>query len=135
VIKVVDTIAKKFYEGLAKGEIAGIQCKSCGKWTFPPISACRECGSRDVEWKSISGEGTVYFYSTSILPPKKFQKYSPYAYGVVELKEGPSFLTMIEGLDASTPEKIKEGNEKLPLKVKAEVAEKAGMNIVLFRVV
>jgi len=41
---------------------------------------------------------------------------------------------MVEGLDASTPEKIAEGNKKLPLKVKAKVAEKAGMNVVLFGV-
>jgi len=130
----VDTIAKNFYDGLAKGQIMGIQCKKCKKWTFPPISACRECGSRDVEWKKISGEGIVHFYSTSILPPKKFQQYSPYAYGLVVLKEGPTFCTMVEGLDASTPEKIKEGNKKLPLKVKAKIAEKAGMNVVLFKV-
>jgi len=131
----VETIVKRFYDSLAKGQIEGIKCKTCGKWTFPPISACRECGSRKIEWKKISGDGTVYFYSTSILPPKKFQKYSPYAYGVVELKEGPAFFTMVEGLDASTPDKIKAGNKKLPLKVKAKVTEKAGMNIVVFEVV
>jgi uncharacterized OB-fold protein len=131
----VETIAKKFYDGLAKGQIMGAKCKSCGKWTFPPVSACRECGSRKIEWKRISGDGTVHFYSTSILPPKKFQQYSPYAYGVVELKEGPAFFTMVEGLDASTPEKIRAGNEKLPLKVKAKVDKKAGMDVVLFKVV
>lgn len=131
----VEMIAKKFYDGLAKGNIFGMKCKECSKWTFPPVSACRECGSRNVEWQKISGDGTVYFYSTSILPPKKFQQYSPYAYGDVILKEGPAFFTMVEGLDASTPEKIKEGNQKLPLKVKAKVAKKAGMNIVLFKVV
>lgn len=131
----VETIAKKFYESLAKGIIWGIHCKECGKWTFPPISACRECGSRKIEWKRISGKGTAYFYSTSLLPPKKFQQYSPYAYGLVELDEGPTFFTMIEGLDASTPEKIKAGNEKLPLKVRAKIAKKAGMNVVLFKAV
>jgi len=130
----VETIANKFYGSLADGTILGAECKECGKWTFPPVTACRECGSRKIELKEISGEGTVYFYSTSILPPKKFAEYSPYAYGLVELKEGPYFLTMVEGLDASTPEKIAEGNKKLPLKVKAKVAEKAGMNVVLFGV-
>ena len=131
----VEKIAKRFYDGLAKGQIEGIKCKTCGKWTFPPVSACRECGSRKIEWKKISRDGTIYFYSTSILPPKKFQQYSPYAYGLVELKEGPTFFTMIEGLDASTPEKIRAGNEKLPLKVKAKVGKKAGMDIVLFKVI
>ena len=130
----VKTVAKKFYDALKENKIYGIKCKDCGKWTFPPLTACRECGSRNIQWKQISGEGTVHYYSTSILPPKKFEKYSPYAYGDVVLKEGPAFFTMIEGLDASTPEKIKEGNEKLPMKVKAKVAKKAGMDVVLFKV-
>lgn len=131
----VEKIAEMFYNGLAKGKIYGALCKDCGKWTFPPVTACRECGSKKIEYKTISGDGTVYFYSTSILPPKKFAQYSPYAYGLVELKEGPTFMTMVEGLDASTPEKIAEGNKKLPLKVKAKVSKKAGMNVVVFRVV
>ncbi len=131
----VETVAKNFYGGLADGKITGTHCSKCGKWSFPPITACRECGSRKVKNKKISGEGTVHYYSTSILPPKKFEKYSPYAYGLVELKEGPTFMTMVEGLDASTPEKIREGNEKLPLKVKAKVGKKAGMDVVLFKVV
>ena len=131
----VDTVAKKFYDGLAKGKIFGVRCKKCKKWSFPPVTACKECGSREVEWKQISGEGEVYFYSTSILPPKKFQKYSPYAYGDVVLKEGPAFFCMIEGLKASSPEAIQKGNEKLPLKVKAKIVKKAGMNVVVFEVV
>ncbi|MBW3015640.1 OB-fold domain-containing protein [Candidatus Woesearchaeota archaeon] len=131
----VETVAKRFYEALAKGKIYGVKCKTCGKWSFPPVTACRECGSRKVEWKTISGYGTVHYYSTSLLPPKKFAQYSPYAYGDVVLKEGPTFFAMVEGLDASTPEKIKAGNEKLPMKVKAKVAKKAGMNVVVFKVV
>ena len=120
----VEKVAKMFYDGLAKGKILGAKCNACGKWTFPPVTACRECGSQKISYKQISGDGTVYFYSTSMLPPKKFTKYSPYAYGLVELKEGPAFFTMVEGLDASTPDKIAEGNKKLPLKVKAKVSKR-----------
>jgi len=131
----VEKVAEMFYGGLAKGKILGAKCKECRKWTFPPVTACRECGSRKIEYKQVSGEGTVHFYSTSILPPKKFAQYSPYAYGLVELKEGPTFLTMVEGLDASTPDKIAAGNKSLPLKVKAKVSKKAGMDVVVFRLV
>ncbi len=131
----VERITKRFYDGLAKGKIIGARCRECKKWTFPPVTACRECGSRKIEYRKVSGEGTVYFYSTSMLPPKKFARYSPYAYGLVVLKEGPSFMTMIEGLDASTPATIEQGNRKLPAKVRAKVAKKAGMNVVVFRIV
>jgi uncharacterized protein len=131
----VEKVAEMFYGGLAKGRILGSRCKECGKWTFPPLTACKECGSRKIEYKEVSGEGTVYYYSTSILPPKKFAPYSPYAYGLIELKEGPTFMTMVEGLDASTPEKIEAGNKTLPRKVKAKVAKKAGMDVVVFAIV
>ena len=127
----VEKVAKMFYSNLAKGRILGAYCKECGAWTFPPVTACRECGSRKIVYKKISGNGWVHYYSTSILPPKKFAKYSPYAYGLVELDEGPVFFTMIEGLDASTPEKIKEGNEGLPVRVKAKIGKKAGINVCL----
>lgn len=131
----VEKVALMFYKGLAKGRIYGAHCSDCGKWTFPPVTACRECGSRSIKYRSVSGNGKVHYYSTSILPPKKFAKYSPYAYGLVELDEGPAFFTMVEGLDASSPDKIREGNRMLPLKVKAKVAKKAGMDVVLFKVV
>jgi len=130
-----DRVAKKFYDSLAEKKIYGVKCGDCSAWTFPPKSACQQCGSQNISWQQISGEGMVHYYSTSILPPAKFAEYAPYAYGNVILKEGPAFFTMIEGLDASTPEKIREGNEKLPLPVKAKIAKKAGMNIVLFKVV
>lgn len=131
----VEKVAELFYKSLAKGKFYGAKCNDCGKWTFPPVSACRECGCRNIQYKPVSGNGTVYYYSTSVLPPKKFAKYSPYAYGLVVLDEGPTFFTMVEGLDASTPAKIAEGNKSLPKKVKAVVREKAGMKVVVFRVV
>ncbi len=131
----VERVAKKFYDNVKKGKFYGIKCKDCKKWSFPAITACRECGSRNITWRQISGDGEVYFYSTSILPPKKFAKYSPYAYGEVILKEGPSFFTMIQGLSAKSPEAIKKGNEKLPLKAKAIKMKKAGMDIVGFKIV
>lgn len=131
----MERMVDKFYKSLAKGKIYGVKCKKCKHFIFPPKAACEECGAHKVEWKKISGNGTLLFFSSGNLPPKKFAKYHPYAYGAVELKEGPVFFTQIEGLNVKNVEAIEKQNEKMPMKVKAKVKKLAGMNIVVFKVV
>lgn len=124
--------AKTFYDGLAKGKIIGIKCSKCGKYTFPPLPACRECRSRNIKFVEMSGEGKLFYYSKTMLPALKFAKEPPAAYGLVQLREGPVFFTKINNANISSNEKIKEGNEKLPLSVKAKITKAVGMNIVTF---
>jgi uncharacterized OB-fold protein len=131
----MERMIDKFYKSLAKGKIYGVKCKKCGHFIFPPKAGCEKCGAHKMEWKTISGDATLYFFSSGNLPPLKFAKYHPYAYGVVELKEGPAFLTQIEGVDVKSVEAIEKQNKKMPMKVKAKVKKMAGMNIVVFKVV
>ncbi len=131
----MESMITRFYKELAKGKIYGVRCKKCNHFIFPPKAGCEKCGAHSVEWKPISGEGTLHYFSSGNLPPLKFAKYHPYAYGVVELKEGPCFFTQIEGLDVKSIEAIKAQNEKMPMKVKAKIKKMAGMNIVIFKVV
>jgi uncharacterized OB-fold protein len=128
----VEPIVKKFYEHLDEGKIMGLKCKECGSHLFPPVAACRSCSSRDLEWTEMSGEGELLFYSSSTLPAVRFVDYAPYAYGLVKLKEGPVFLTMISGVEAEDTAKMEELFRKLPLPVRAKVEEIAGANIVTF---
>ncbi len=123
----------KFYKSLPKGKMYGVRCRKCGHFIFPPKAGCEACGAHRMEWKTISGEGKLLFFSSGNLPPLKFAKYHPYAYGVIRLKEGPYFFTQIEGVDVSNVQAIEALNKKLPLPVKAKVKKMAGMNIVVFR--
>lgn len=128
-----ESMIARFYKSLAKGKIYGVRCRKCGHFSFPPKAGCEACGAHSMEWKAISGEGKLLFFSSGNLPPMKFAKYHPYAYGVIELKEGPCFFTQIEGLDVSSVEAIERQNAALPMRVKAKVKKMAGMNIVVFR--
>lgn len=130
-----ESIITKFYKSLAKGQIYGMVCKKCKHLMFPPKAACEKCGQHKMAWKKISGDGKLLFYSSGNLPPPKFAKYHPYAYGGVELKEGPVFYTQIENAPVSSVEAIQKANEKMPMKVKAKIKKMAGMNIVVFRLV
>jgi len=128
-----ESIITKFYQSLAKGKIYGMRCRKCGYIAFPPKLGCAKCGQHQMEWKEMSGDGKLLFFSSGNLPPMKFAKYHPYAYGGIELKEGPVFYTLIEGLDVSSPEAIEKQNMKMPMKVKAKVKKMADMNIVVFK--
>lgn len=129
----MEPIAKKWYDNLAGGRIMGARCKDCGAYTFPPITVCRECRSRNLEWMEISGKGEVIMFSSTILPAKPFAEFAPIPYGIVKLEEGPCFFTKIEGVDCKTAEAIQKENEKLPAPVKAEIVDVKGTNIVVFR--
>lgn len=131
----MERMIDKFYKSLGKGKIYGVVCKKCKHFTFPPKAGCEKCSAHSMSWKQISGNGELLFYSSGNLPPLKFAKYHPYAYGAVELKEGPVFFTMIEGVPVSSVEAIEKQNKKMPMKVKAKVKKMAGMNIVVFKVV
>ena len=72
-----ESMIKKFYDSLAKGKIYGVKCKKCKHFIFPPKAACEACGAHNVEWKEISGEGQLHFFSSGNLPPLKFAKYHP----------------------------------------------------------
>ena len=130
----MEPIITKFYDYLKQGKLMGLKCKKCKGVTFPPKASCIHCGSRDLEWVEISGEGRVLLMSTSALPAKRFAEYAPYVYGLVELKEGSYMCTLIEGVEPK-PEALREGFERCPMRVKAEIKEMAGLPIVVFRIV
>jgi hypothetical protein len=128
----VERTAQKFYDGLEEGIIWGTHCNDCEEYSFPPFTACRNCGSRDIEFSEMSGHGTLEYYSSTMLPSYRFRNEDRMAYGMVRLEEGPYFFTKIEGVDFSSPEAIEEGNKALPADVVGKPEEVAGATILVF---
>lgn len=128
----VERTAKKFYDGLEEGIIWGARCNDCGKHSFPPFTACRNCGSRDIEFTEMSGRGTLKYFSSTMLPSYRFRNEGRMAYGMVQLEEGPYFFSKIEGVDTSSPDAIAEANRTLPAEVVGKPAEVAGSTILVF---
>ncbi len=128
----VKTIAKNWYDNLNQGKITGQKCNNCGTVNFPPITACKNCRSRDLAEIEMSGEGELIMFSSTMLPAAKFSDEPKSAYGLVKLKEGPVFLTKVEGFDFSDNQAIKKENAGLPAKVKAKISKAVDTNIVIF---
>jgi uncharacterized OB-fold protein len=107
---------QEFWDGAARGELRIQRCRSCTRAYFYPRPFCPHCSSRDVEWFTASGRGTLHTYVISHRPAYGFDDYVPYVIGIVELEEGPRMMTNIVGVEPE-PERLPVG---LPVEVSFE---------------
>jgi uncharacterized OB-fold protein len=103
----------EFWEGARRGELRIQRCRACGKAYFFPRPFCPHCSSKDVEWFTASGKGTLYSYVISHRPAPGFQDWTPYVIAVVQLDEGPRMMTNIVGVEPKP--------ENLPIDMPVEV--------------
>lgn len=82
-----------FWEALSEDSFLVHQCEGCTSSFFPPSPVCPHCGSRDVDWYEVSGRGNLYSFTQQHTTPPGFE--GPLVIGLVELEEGPRFLTPI----------------------------------------
>lgn len=119
---------KEFWEGTKRGELRIQRCRACGKAYFYPRPFCPHCSSRDVEWFTASGRGTLYSYVINHRPARGFEDMAPYVIAVVELEEGPRMMTNIVGVEAKP--------ENLPIDMPVQVTfeqESDDITLPLFR--
>ena len=92
----VEEETREYWEAAKQGRLLVKHCKTCGKLHHYPRPFCPFCWSEDVEWREVSGRGTVYTYSIvyrNDLEP--FSEWGAYVPAVVELEEGPRLMTTI----------------------------------------
>lgn len=79
----------KYWEKTKENELALPYCNKCDEFFFYPRNRCPKCMSKDTEFRTVSGEGTLISYTTIYHPPKdEFKKITPYINTLVRLKEG-----------------------------------------------
>ncbi len=122
---------KKWYDYLAEGKVMGLRCNRCGSYEFPPVPVCNSCSGTNLSWVEMSGEGTLVTFAVNPTPDPPFVDFAPFLYGAVILKEGPTFHSMILGVD---PEDTVGLYQRLPLPVQAETQDRGDHSFVVFRV-
>jgi uncharacterized OB-fold protein len=85
-----------FWNGLKEGVVKLQKCSDCGAWVFYPRSRCSGCLSDSLEWREVSGNGTLYTYTIARQPTSPhFADEVPQLLAVVELEEGVRLTTTL----------------------------------------
>lgn len=100
-LPVADPDSRPFWEGCRRRELLLQRCADCGRFRFPPSSACPGCGSRQQTWVEASGKGRVYSWVVVVrpVPREVFADDVPYVVALVELDEGVRLPTNLVGCD------------------------------------
>ncbi|PKO13220.1 MAG: hypothetical protein CVU39_20190 [Chloroflexi bacterium HGW-Chloroflexi-10] len=130
-----ESIVKQYYDALGKEKLLGKKCNKCSAITFPPTTACLECGSPDQDWYELSGKGQLLFISHGMAPPPnpRFAEIAPYAYGHIQLEEGVFVQAIITGVSID-PDTLRGYYERGPVAVSPDILEVAGLNVLAFKV-
>ena len=89
-------ISAPFWQALKENQVKIQQCNSCQGWIFFPRNHCSHCLAHDLEWKQVSGEGTLYSFTLTRIPTMpEFSDEMPQALAVVELAEGVRINTTL----------------------------------------
>jgi hypothetical protein len=105
--------AAPFWQALRAGRIDLPRCRACGGWVFYPRSFCPRCSSRELDWKTVDGQGRVYTFTVVHKPTHPwFASSAPYVYALVELEVGVRLPTIVV---ECRPEDVRVGSAVAPV--------------------
>jgi len=90
-----------FWEGCAADELRLPRCTACGELAWPVVDACRHCGSEGFAWERLSGTATLVSWCSFVKDYYGGMMPVPFDTIVVELAEGPLFLSNPRGFAAA----------------------------------
>lgn len=53
----------RYFDALVEGKLELPRCSGCGRWHWPAVWRCGECGSEDQVWHELALDGTVFTYA------------------------------------------------------------------------
>ena len=81
-----------------KYNLQGTKCTNCSELFFPPRNFCPACRRKGkIETFQFSGEGTIESFTIIRVAPAGFEAMTPYAVGIINLKEGAAISGQIVG--------------------------------------
>jgi uncharacterized OB-fold protein len=79
------TIKEQLIENAKQGKVLTHKCTSCGLLHLSTVYFCQKCGSKGFEDTILDGTGSVATYTIITVAPAGFEKYTPYAFVVLQL--------------------------------------------------
>ena len=94
----IDDYTRIFGEACTQHALIFQRCHDCGHVRWPLSFVCPRCASQKVVWIQSEGKGRVYSYAVFHVPfHHELIDKIPYIVAIIELREGPHFLTNIIG--------------------------------------
>lgn len=106
-----DATTQPFWDAAREDRLVLPCCRACGTFRLPPTPICFRCQSDGVDWKELTGTGTVYSYTVirhPLHPDLGFVV--PYVSGIIELDgtQGDGARMLANIIDCE-PEEIRIG--------------------------
>jgi len=90
--------SRPFWEAAHRHELSLQHCRDCALFIYYPRHLCPHCLGSNLEWRALSGHGTIYSFTiVRRTTSKAFVADVPYVLAIVELAEGPRLTTNIVG--------------------------------------
>ena len=107
-----------YWEAAKQGKLIAQYDSVAERYRWPPLPYLATGAGFNIEWRELSGRGTIYSY-TIVYPPTHPAFEAPYVVALVEAEESPEvrFVANIKNADL---EKLKVG---MPVKVQFETVE------------
>ena len=119
-------VNEEFWRAASENRLEIQRCSNCGRWQYPPVERCPQCGSAKLSWLPASGKGVVHTFTIfHMLYDKSFKNDLPYNVAVVALEEGPQMLTNLIDIDNDAIE--------IGLPVEVTFIDRDGVNLPQFR--
>jgi len=90
---------RPYWEAAARGELRLPECADCERLFFYPRGFCPSCLGSDLDWRPLSGTGTVHTYTVVERVPGWPEDALPVVYAYVDLDEGVRLPTNLVDVD------------------------------------
>ena len=79
------SVKEQFIENVKGGKVLTHKCTSCGLLHLSTVYYCEKCGSKGFEDSILNGVGSIATYTIITVAPAGFEKYTPYAFVILQL--------------------------------------------------
>jgi uncharacterized OB-fold protein len=77
----------EFIDAAKAGNILARKCVKCGELHLATVYFCKKCGSKGFEDAIFNGVGSIATYTIITVAPAGFDKYTPYAFVIMQLDD------------------------------------------------
>jgi uncharacterized protein len=104
-----------FFENARQHRLAFPCCRSCGKFHWYPMPRCPHCRGSDVEWRKVSGRGTLFSFTRVMHAFDKSRADAlPYVVALVEFADAPG-VRLITNIIDSPHDELRIGQSVAPV--------------------